>query len=138
MAKAKTERKFTNEKLCPSGGTVTETVGSRVRAIREERGEKQPEFAAALSAAAKRLRMPLAYDNTMVSKMETGMRAVTIEDIAVIASLDPQGRQKSWLAWGEIAESAANPRPHSGAPDLELTAPQRPVLPRRRRGEGGR
>lgn len=78
-------------------------VGDRVREIREARGEKQPEFAVALNLAAKRLSIDVRYDNTTVSKMEVGRREVTLLDVAVISSIDPHGRSKEWLGWGEAS-----------------------------------
>lgn len=78
---------------------MREPVGDRVRAVREARQEKQPEFAAAMTRAAKRLKLKDRYDNSTVSKMESGMRRVTLEDVAVVASLDPDRRGVLWLAW---------------------------------------
>lgn len=43
----------------------------------------------------------LVYDNTKVSKMEINRRDVTLEDVIVIASVDPLQRGRKWLAWGE-------------------------------------
>ncbi len=80
------------------------TVGDRVREIREALDQKQPKFAQTLTAAAKRLGIDATYDNTQVSKMEVGRREVTLNDAAVIASVDPSKRGKAWLAWGERAE----------------------------------
>lgn len=80
-------------------------VKNRIREIREARGEKQPEFAAVLNNAAKRLSIDMTYNNTTVSKMETGARSVTLEDVMIIASVDPLGRPREWLAWGEASAS---------------------------------
>lgn len=102
---------------------MSDSVGDRVRAIREARGEKQPEFAAALTAAARRLGITETYDNTMVSKMEVGRRDVGLIDAAVIASLDPSERGRSWLAWGDQAEQATVPKhkPGERVPKHDIT-----------------
>jgi transcriptional regulator with XRE-family HTH domain len=87
-----------------------QTVGDRVREIREERGEQQPEFAASMTKAAKELGIAETYNNTMVSKMETGGRKVTLEDARVIARLDRKKRGRSWLAWGDATEEQKVPK----------------------------
>jgi hypothetical protein len=94
---------FTSSDNRPFGGTVAEreeTVGDRVRMIRELRSEKQPEFAIVLNRAASRLGIEARYDNTIVSKMEVGRREVTLEDVIVISSVDKKRRGREWLAWG--------------------------------------
>lgn len=77
-----------------------------MRGIREARGEKQPEFAAALNAAAVRLGVQARYDGTTVSKIETGMRRVTLEDIELVAAIDPEQRGREWLGWGAAPRAA--------------------------------
>ncbi len=100
---------------------MKETVGDRVREIRAARGEKQPKFAQTLTAAAKRLGINETYDNTMVSKMEVGRRDVGLNDAAVIASVDPLERGRTWLAWGEHAEAQTNtPKVGEEVPDPGL------------------
>lgn len=90
---------------------MSDTVGDRVRAIREGRGEKQPEFAAAMNGAAKRLGISERYDNTKVSKMELGTRDVSLADVMVIADLDHEKRGRDWLAWGTPPKRPAMPDP---------------------------
>lgn len=117
-------------------------VGDRVRMIREARGEKQPEFAAAMNGAAKALGVDERYDNTKVSKMEIGGRAVSLDDVRVIASLDPEKRGLLWLAWGDAVahQSVDVPRGAMGKTSL----PQYPMKPvsgatpsrRKRPGQG--
>lgn len=83
------------------------TIGDRIRKVRERRGEKQPEFAAAMNEAAQVLGIADRYDNTKVSKMEIGSRDVTLQDVQVIASIDPEKRGRRWLAWGDTPQTAA-------------------------------
>lgn len=78
-----------------------EKVGDRVRSIREEFGEKQPEFAARLTAAAKRLGADVRFDNTIVSKVELGRRELSIYEAAVVVAIDPQRRGWDWLVLGD-------------------------------------
>lgn len=86
--------------------TGEDTFGTRRRllAIREERKERQGDFAAKLTEAAERLGLELRYTQDMVSKMENGGRTIFIEDVAVVASIDPQRRGKLWLAWNETVD----------------------------------
>lgn len=111
---------------------MAETVGDRVRAIREERGEKQPQFAKTLTEAARRLDLSISYDNTMVSKMELGRRDVGIEDVRVIASVDKQNRGREWLAWGwrETLSRRQHPPTPIEANEQETVNP-RSAAPRR-------
>lgn len=36
-----------------------------------------------------------------LSKIEQGLRALSTDEVAVLAGLDPLRRGRSWLAWGE-------------------------------------
>jgi transcriptional regulator with XRE-family HTH domain len=92
------------------------TVGERVRQIREARGEKQPEFATALNAAAVRLGITARYDGTTVSKLETGMRRATLEDIELIAAIDPGDRGRDWLGWGGVPRADPSRFRRAGRP----------------------
>jgi hypothetical protein len=71
--------------------------GQRVRAIRDALGEDQDVFARRLLRA---LPGTLAYDRAVVSKIETGGRKVTFEEVLVISSWDPAKQGPAWLAWG--------------------------------------
>jgi hypothetical protein len=139
---------------------MSETVGDRIREIRSQHDEKQPAFAARLTAAARKLGVKANYDNTMVSKMETGRRDVTLDDVAVLASIDKLQRGKLWLGWGEngavattaATESASRPaakRPPPlesyfvpPPPAHEIKAPPDdptvPSIPQRRKDREGR
>lgn len=91
---------------------MAESVGDRVRAIREQFDEKQPAFAARLTATAKRLGVPVRFDNTMVSKVELGRRELSIYEAAVLVAVDPQRRGWDWFVLGESVKHAREPRQH--------------------------
>jgi transcriptional regulator with XRE-family HTH domain len=96
--------------------------GDRVRQIREALGDKQPAFAARLTAVAARLGLSwVNYDNTAISRLETGRgNYLRVDDLAVIISVDPEKRTVEWLA------GIKTPRRQYGA------------KPYRRRGDDGK
>lgn len=81
---------------------MAETVAQRVYLVRLALGDgvREPmrgaDFAARLSAASGRK-----YTANTVSEMETEKRRVTLDDVDVIARLDPKQRGREWLAWGD-------------------------------------
>jgi hypothetical protein len=87
-----------------------ESIGQRVYAVRLALGDgwktplPQAEFAALLADVSGR-----AYDSAMVSRMENGGRAVSIEEAEWVAALDPQSRGPAWLAFGEDIPTGARP-----------------------------
>lgn len=102
--------------------------GDRVREVREATGEKQGIFAVRLTAEAARQGMGwLVYDNTIVSKLENGARALTLDDAVIVAAVDPQQRGRFWLAWDEDANEATarTPRRIYGGRVVEKKTPQR-------------
>lgn len=88
-----------------------DSVGERVRAIRDEIGDKQPAFAQRLSAVAQRMGLPVRFDNTMVSKVEIGRRELSIYEAAVVVAVDPQRRGWDWFILGERRPGRLKPRP---------------------------
>lgn len=74
--------------------------GDRVRQIRERLGDRQPEFAARLTAVAARLGLSWrSYTNSAISRLETGAgNYLTIDDLAVLLAVDPEHRSVEWLA----------------------------------------
>lgn len=44
------------------------------------------------------------FDSSKVSRMETGERKVSIDDVPYIAAVDPKRRGRDWLAWGILQE----------------------------------
>jgi hypothetical protein len=81
------------------------SVGERVYEVREALGTRrkplsQDAFAALLTAQGGRT-----YYGSEFSLIERGAKALTLDDVAVIAAVDPQHRGKLWLAWGEAIDS---------------------------------
>lgn len=82
--------------------------GDRVREVREATGRRQIDFAVLLVAEAQRQGMSwLNYDNSIVSKLENATRQMSLDDVTVIAAIDPERRGKLWLSWGEERDSLA-------------------------------
>jgi transcriptional regulator with XRE-family HTH domain len=105
-----------------AGSRSIEPVHVRLRAVREATGETQVVFLPRLNreAAARGVRE---YSQSTLSKLESGTQAATFDDIAVFAGVDPKGRGKLWLAWGE-AEDATVKR-SARARDIPVEAMER-------------
>lgn len=90
-----------------------ESVGARLRAVREATGKKQQDFVPLLDAAAADLygSGELTYSQSALSRLETGGQTATLEDIAVFARVDPKRRGKLWVAWGETEDAELRPVP---------------------------
>jgi hypothetical protein len=93
----------------PAGG-----LGQRFRAVREahRRADGSPlpqaDFARLLAEAARRLfqgKVERVYNQSVVNRLEGENQKPTPQDIAVYAHVDPQGRGKLWLAWGEQVDA---------------------------------
>jgi hypothetical protein len=81
------------------------SVGERVYEVREALGTRrkplsQDAFAALLTAQGGRT-----YYGSEFSLIERDAKALTLDDVAVIAAVDPHHRGKLWLAWGEATDS---------------------------------
>lgn len=87
--------------------------GTRARLIREATGLQQAPFAQLLSTAAARIGVVERYIASKVSKIETESRTMTLDDVTVLASVDPERRGKLWLGWDECEDSTmyAPPKP---------------------------
>lgn len=91
-----------------------ETRGHRVYLIREALGTRRdplplPKFAELIQQTS-----GVVYDKSTLSRMETGERKVSLEDIEAIAPIDPLKRGKAWLAgWedGGTETTEASPPP---------------------------
>lgn len=98
-----------------------DTPGKRAYSIRLALGDgwKVPlpmaDFAALLSR-----RSGVRYDSSMVSRIESGDRKLTLDDVAVIASIDPKGRGRDWLAWGTNELPALDPEQDRQLTDEEI------------------
>lgn len=50
------------------------------------------------------------YDSSVVSRLESGARKLTLVDAAAYAAVDPLKRGRAWVAWGPaVAEEEARP-----------------------------
>lgn len=86
-------------------GNVKYTISDfpkRAKAIREARGLKQEDFlpelreasVAVLGAGVRR------YSQSLLSRLESGKQEPSLEDVAVLAACDPEGRGELWLGFG--------------------------------------
>jgi hypothetical protein len=93
-----------------------ESVGDRIFLVRAALGSsvRTPlaldRFAELLNAACGERR----YDNSKLSLLERGKRKPTLEDVRLIASLDPQKRGRDWLGHGDWLDPGAQPFPRLG------------------------
>jgi transcriptional regulator with XRE-family HTH domain len=103
--------------------------GRRVRELRERMGMSGEAFAERMNEGAAELDLDAAYDKAKVSKIETGVRDLSLEDVAIIERIAPRGAG----GWFRVAFGREQPPPkrvESGAPKLPAREPQRPVIPR--------
>lgn len=81
---------------------MAQTPGQRVYLIRLALGDgvKTPmrikDFVALI-----RERTGAKYDPSAISRTENGDRDLALEDVPVIAAVDPHERGRDWLAWGD-------------------------------------
>ena len=90
-----------------------ETVGDRAFLIRQARGTpRKPEtlqqLAAALNGAAEAFGLAVRYTQDTVARMETGRREIGLDDVKVLAAVDPLQRGRLWLAYGEEGATAGS------------------------------
>jgi len=78
-----------------------QTVGERIYLIREALGTRRDPMPLEEFARLIVTRTGASYDKSILSRMETGDRKVTLEDIEALAAVDPLKRGRSWLAFGE-------------------------------------
>lgn len=90
---------------------ASEGVGERIFLVRAACGDgpKHPmsmkEFAELLTSRSPTGRRY--YDST-ISLMENGQQRVTIDDVEVIAGVDPLHRGRAWLAWNDLPPGGAS------------------------------
>lgn len=100
---------------------MTESVGDRIYLIRRALGPNARtelplrEFGELLSRVSGQN-----YDASELSKMERGKRGISLDDVAVIASVDPLRRGPGWLAFGEKADHPLPPMTPMLPPPSEL------------------
>jgi hypothetical protein len=127
-----------------SGATVNGekqgTVGERIYLIREALGTRRDPMPLDKLAELIERTTGAVYDKSILSRMETGERKVSLDDVAVLASVDPLKRGKAWLAWGDPAAAEKENGGASSRPPAQPSEPT-PMLPdnraelRRRQGK---
>lgn len=111
-------------------------LGGRIKAIREATGLTQLAFVAWLTDGG------LSVSPSVYSRWETGAYTPSFEALAALARLDPEGRGRLWLVWGDDVREgrASTPSAASGGvtrPPLEELFERKPPAPpvRRRRAQ---
>lgn len=64
----------------------------------------QREFADLLNAKAPELGLKGGYDSSAIARLEKNERRLHLDDITVIAAVDPKQRGREWLGWGTQGE----------------------------------
>lgn len=109
-------------------------------------------FARLLAEVARRRGWEAAYTKSKVSLMESERRDLSLEDVALLEDVDPDGRGWRWFAFGEARTGAVGvgarqraqeilDRLGIRAPEPTLPAPDQATAPRKRGGasrRGGR
>jgi hypothetical protein len=106
------------------------TRGGRFLSIRRRLGLTGEAFAGVLNDAAEQLGFDPYWTGPKITNTEKGKRDLSIEDVAIVARVDPKKRGWFWVAFGR-----AEPPRASGARVLGQEAPQAPYMPGRR-GQG--
>lgn len=114
-------------------GEEGQTVGERIYLIREALGTRRDPMPLEKFAELVAERTGVTYDKSMLSRMETGDRKVSLDDVAVLAQVDPKKRGREWLAWGP----PRNPRPLI-IDDATESQPDPRQAQTKRRGSGGK
>ena len=117
------------------------TVGDRVYQIRQALGPNarrpmsQDAFADALTQRGARR-----YYGPEISLIESGKKALTLDDVETIAAMDPERRGKLWLGWGESVDATMHPpreEPAHVEPEPEpIAKPASATIDRKRRARG--
>lgn len=84
-----------------------ETPGSRAAAIRQALRLTQGQMAFRMTERARSLGLDAFYETPIVSRIETGVRALSLDDGVVLAEMDPEGRGTLWIATGRTVAGAA-------------------------------
>jgi hypothetical protein len=63
----------------------------------------QRRFAELLNAKAQEIRLDVAFDGSAITRIEKGERRLQLDEVTVIAAVDPEARGREWLAWPPIA-----------------------------------
>lgn len=81
-----------------------EQFPERMKAIRKAHGMTQEIFLAVLREGSRAVLGDgvRTYSQSTLSRLESGKQPPTLEDVAVLAAIDPQARGKLWLGWNEV------------------------------------
>jgi transcriptional regulator with XRE-family HTH domain len=104
-----------------------------VRELREDMGLTGLDFAARMTIAARELELAVTYDKVKLSKIETGVRDLSLEDVAVIERVAPKN-SGGWFRVAFGRDLPPEPRLETGAKKMPLQKPQRGVVPKREHG----
>lgn len=90
-----------------------ESFPERVKAIRTATGLTQEDFLVTLRKASAAVlgEGTRKYSQSTLSRLESGRQSPTLEDLAVLAACDPEGRGKLWLGWDEATTIARADKP---------------------------
>lgn len=112
------------------GHPSSEGLGGRIKAIREAKGMTQLAFAAWLTEQG------LPVSQSVYSRWESGAYTPSFEALAGLARLDPEGRGRLWLVWGDdVREGRAfTPSAVPGGPVERVEDAVPDVPPPARRG----
>lgn len=85
--------------------------GRRVQEIQTDRGfeEDGAGFTVLLNRAAEDLQLSPIWTQSRLSKVRSGIQDLSIEDMTVIAYLDPKKRGWTWIAYGVAAAVGEDP-----------------------------
>lgn len=72
----------------------------RLKQIRTDLKLTQEQLLPVLNAAAARLGLRT-YTQSTLSKIEGGSQDISFDAVATYAAIDPEGRGRLWLAWGD-------------------------------------
>lgn len=112
--KGKTQRHW-NRYNCVGPNSEPEPASRRVYAIRLALGDgwrtalPMADFAELLNGVSGGR-----YDSSIISRMESGERKLSLADITALAAVDPERRGKLWVGWGEEADEARAQPPATG------------------------
>ena len=104
--------------MSTKAATIIQKVerGERIKEIRVALGMTGDEFAAELTTRAKVFGYPATYERAKVSRIESGGRKLTVEELAIILEMDPERRSLAWLVFGTAKLGNVRPRPQAKTP----------------------
>lgn len=117
--------------IVPDSGQETDSAGYRVYLVRRALGPDprhempQRQFADVLNAKAKELKKGSRFDSSIVTRLEKNERRLQLDEVEVIAAVDPLGRSRAWLAWGDAAP-AIRQAIEAAAEQLKTAEPPEP------------